>query len=107
MLELRRILQEKGKLYVTVSDKHSIEFLLNKLPDAPLTKMVKSFMEENGLLEYGFDMFTVGRGPKGAQVFHDIDYLRKHWGRYLNVVSVTPEAYGIPMFQTAVLLEKP
>jgi len=49
-----------------------------------------------------FDMFTIGRGPD-SQVFYDIDYLDQHWGRSLNVVSITPEAYG---YQTAIVLKK-
>ena len=49
-----------------------------------------------------FDMFTIGRGPD-SQVFYDIDYLNQHWGRILNVVSTTPEAYG---YQTAIVLQK-
>ena len=47
-------------------------------------------------------MFTISRGPM-SQVYYDIDYLRQHWGRFLNVLSVTPEAYG---YQTAIVLEK-
>jgi hypothetical protein len=38
-----------------------------------------------------------------AHVFYDLDFLRRHWGNYLRVVSVTPEAYA---FQTAIVLEK-
>jgi hypothetical protein len=40
---------------------------------------------------------------RGSQVIYDIGCLRRHWGRILNVLSVTPEAYGK---QTAILLEK-
>jgi hypothetical protein len=49
-----------------------------------------------------FDVFTISHGPD-AQVFYDITYLSQHWGRYMNVLSVTPEAYG---YQTAIVLEK-
>jgi hypothetical protein len=47
-------------------------------------------------------MFTMARGPE-SQVFYDIDYLHEHWGRILNVLSITPEAYG---YQTAIVLGK-
>jgi hypothetical protein len=47
-------------------------------------------------------MFTMFRGA-GSQVFYDIDFLRQHWGRFLKVLSVTPEAYS---YQTALVMEK-
>jgi hypothetical protein len=47
-------------------------------------------------------MFTLNRGPRSAQVFYDIDYIRERWGRLFRVRSVTPEAYFL---LTAVLLE--
>jgi hypothetical protein len=31
------------------------------------------------------------------------DFLRQHWGRFLKVLSVTPEAYS---YQTALVMEK-
>jgi len=53
-------------------------------------------------MSLNFKMFTMARGPE-SQVFYDIDYLREHWGRILNVLSITPEAYGC---QTAIVLGK-
>jgi hypothetical protein len=38
----------------------------------------------------------------GEKVFYDIDFLRQHWGRFLNVLSVIPEAYS---YQRALVLE--
>jgi ubiquinone/menaquinone biosynthesis C-methylase UbiE len=107
LLELKRIVRPGGLLYITVSDNHAIEYLLGRLAGEPLTKMLASFLKEHIPSKTSFAMFTITRSPKGAHVFYDRDYLREHWGRYLDVLSVTPEAYGIPMFQTAVLLRKP
>jgi hypothetical protein len=49
-----------------------------------------------------YAMFTIGRGHQ-SQVFYDIDYLRHHWENFLDVISVTQDAYGD---QTAVVLKK-
>jgi hypothetical protein len=53
-------------------------------------------------------MFTINRAPGAgiegeAQVFHHTSFIRNHWSRYLQVLSITPGAYG---YQSAVLLQK-
>jgi hypothetical protein len=63
---------------------------------------LRSYDKAEMISRLNFSMFTIGRGHK-SQVFYDIDYLQHHWGCILNVLSVTPEAYG---FQTAIVLEK-
>jgi len=101
LMELRRILRPGGRLYITVHDKNTIRYLVNRMPDFSLTKKLLSVGKE--FTESDFGMFTIGRTPGGAQVFHDVDYLRKEWGHFFKIVSITEEAYG---YQTAVLLEK-
>lgn len=64
--------------------------------------MLFSYDKTAKFLNSEFYMLTILRGLE-AQVFYDTDYLCKHWGRTLTVLSVTPEAYG---YQTAILLEK-
>lgn len=103
VLELKRILRPRGKLYVTVHDQHTIEMLL-KRPEFWLTGLLRSFLARSPLKLEETSMFSIGRSPLEAQVFYDIDYLREQWSRFLTVVSVTPRAYG---YQTAILLEKP
>ena len=61
-----------------------------------------AFDRSEQFMNVDFQMFVLGRGPE-AQVFYDIDYLSRHWGRMLNVLSITPEAY---VYQTAIVLEK-
>ena len=46
-------------------------------------------------------MFMTSREPGNSQVFHDLDNLRKRWGQFLEILSVTPEGYG---YQTAITL---
>jgi hypothetical protein len=48
-------------------------------------------------------LFSIVPGGPESQVFYDIDFLRRHWERILDVLSVTREAY---VYQTAILLGK-
>lgn len=106
LLELRRVVRPGGRLYLTVHDGHSIDLLLRA--DTPLTSQLRSFDEESRFSEVDYAFFTINRTPGGggageSQVFYDIDFLRGHWGNYMEVLSVTPEAYG---YQTAVILKR-
>jgi ubiquinone/menaquinone biosynthesis C-methylase UbiE len=111
LLELKRILTPDGRLYITVHDKHTLDLIVSHpekvysdgLPaDASFRNLLISYDRQEKLLNVNFDMFVIGRGPD-AQVFYDVDYLVQHWGSILNVLSITPEAYG---YQTAIVLAK-
>jgi SAM-dependent methyltransferase len=112
LLELRRIVRPGGRLYLTVNDNNAIDCVMNRHSDEPAVQpflqMLRAFAEASQFTSSEFLFFTMnrtpGQGGEGqAQVVYDIDYLRHHWGNYLKVVSITPEAYG---YQTAILLEK-
>jgi hypothetical protein len=62
-----------------------------------------SYDKKTNFSKLDYCMFSIFPGGPDSQVFYDIDFLRRHWERILDVVSVTPEAYG---YQTAVLLKK-
>jgi SAM-dependent methyltransferase len=103
LLELRRILAPGGVMYLTIHDKHSLKLLL----DVHQTKLARWMREENAkhsLAQKNFAKLVIARTPKGDQVFYDSERLREHWGRWLEVLSVNPEAYG---YQTAMILRKP
>jgi hypothetical protein len=73
-----------------------------------VAKLLESFEAETHVTASDFAMFAINRAPgpgfEGeAQVFHDIDYLKQHWGNYLEIVSIHPETYG---YQTAILMKK-
>jgi ubiquinone/menaquinone biosynthesis C-methylase UbiE len=111
LMELKRVVCPGGKLYLTVHDNHTIDYI-TKYKDDPglkdIFQQLRCFDSQVHFSSSGFAMFTMHRTPgEGscgqAQVFYDIDYLRRHWGNYLKIISITPEAYG---YQTAVLLEK-
>jgi len=103
LLELKRILTDTGRIFITIHDQHSID-LLNTVPvwkDSWLSK----YINENPLFlenQKNYDVFVGLRGPE-SQVFYDIDYFKKSISNIFEVASITPEAYG---FQTGVLLKK-
>lgn len=108
LLELSRILRPGGRCYITVRDNHSLQILLSSPPSHPLhgTPMHQQLMaleNEKHFMMSGFSMIVLSGGPDHAQVFYDIDFLRRTWGTYFKILSITPEAYG---YQTAVLLGK-
>ena len=67
-----------------------------------LRNLLLSYDKKEHFSSRNFAMFTMFRGAE-SQVFYDIDFLRQHWGRFLKVLSITPEAYS---YQTALVLEK-
>lgn len=103
LLELRRVTKPSGRLFVSVHDGHFVTRLFEELPDGWLAGQIRAFDRETHFLDSDFAIAVVGRTPH-AQVIYDIGYLHEHWGRFLTVVSVHEEAYGL---QTVVLLEKP
>ena len=114
LLELRRILSQKGRLYITIHDRHTIKLLEDGYfydktgyftdkdnKEVELTKKLTSnsiYKKEKD----NFGMLVIGRDYR-SQVFYDIDYFCKIVNPMYNILSVTEEAYG---HQTAVLLEK-
>ena len=103
LLELKRVTRSGGRLYITIHDNHSIKFLRDTKPGLWLTEMLNDFNKTLNFTDKKFTMFTMNRGARTAQVFYDIDYIRRHWGRQLRIHTVTEEAYG---FQTAIVLER-
>lgn len=103
LLELRRIVNDNGYVYLTIHDKHTLK-LLNEVP-VWRESMLSSYLNENDLFnsnKESFDMFVGMRGPD-SQVFYDIDYFCKTVRSIFEVISVTQEAYG---YQTAVLMRR-
>jgi hypothetical protein len=78
--------------------------IINDPLTAPYLRALLLSRDINGHFKKS-DYYKCSALPGGAncQVFYDIEYLCKHWGRLLKIVSVVPEAYW---FQTAVLMEK-
>ena len=103
LLELKRIARPGGRLYVTVHDRHTADLIMNHPgKNDSLRNLLLSYNKKENFSSRNFAMFTMFRGAE-SQVFYDIDFLRQHWGRFLKVLSITPEAYS---YQTALVLEK-
>lgn len=102
LLELRRILSPKGKLYLTIHDDHTMKLLDGPLKDNWFAKNMKEHDIYNNSKSI-LGMLVIGRGIK-SQIFYNIDYFCKMLKLLLlNVLSVTQEAYGK---QTAILVER-
>jgi SAM-dependent methyltransferase len=108
LLELRRILAPGGRLYITVHDTHTVDVIMGFRPDHHLywfTRLLNAFEKQSGFRSSKYGMFTITRTPHGAQVFYDHDFIRHHWGRHLQILSITPQVYLD--IQSAVLMRKP
>ncbi len=103
LLELRRILNKNGCIYITIQDKNSIM----QLKSSKYYKNIwlKTYIEENPRFIEAGDDFEKIVGLRGtrSQVFYDIDYFKKLVRNIFEIVSVNEDAYG---FQTAVLLKR-
>jgi ubiquinone/menaquinone biosynthesis C-methylase UbiE len=107
-LELKRVTRPGGRLYITVHDQHTIDLIVNHPSLSPLKYYLLPYYKKENIGDIDFDMFTINRGrltvqEPMAQVFYNIDYLRRHWGRMMNILSVTKEAYWE---QTAIVFGK-
>jgi SAM-dependent methyltransferase len=108
LLELRRVLRKGGRLFATVHDNHTIDLIRNCPPgewlyNTPLRHQVLEIEASFGITRSGFGMVSITLEPGNHQVFHDREFLRGRWGRFLSVLSIHPEAHA---YQTAVLLCK-
>jgi ubiquinone/menaquinone biosynthesis C-methylase UbiE len=111
LLELRRITAPGGRIFITVHDKHTADLVMNhpeKCRDYAsqidwFRALLMSYDWKAKFTKRDYNMFSIYPGGPQSQVFYDIDFLRRHWQGILDILSVTPEAYG---YQTAILLKK-
>jgi SAM-dependent methyltransferase len=105
LLEILRVVRPGGFIYVTLHDRHSIEYLSDPAHRERLGSLraaLRAFDDTASVLSRDFTVFSIGRGPD-AQVFYDTDRLARRWGRLATVMSVTPEAHD---HQTAMVLRR-
>jgi SAM-dependent methyltransferase len=111
LLEIKRITSPGGRVFITVHDKHTVDLIMNHPEECRgydqgidfFREYLTSYDTETNFTRLDYCMFSVQPGGPNSQVFYDIDFLCQHWGHILDVLSVTPEAYGK---QTAILLAK-
>ena len=95
LLELRRILRPGGLLYATIHD----ETFWQSLPESVFEQINRS---ENGAQITPDSPFPTQRTAfhwtdgsyYSCNVFHPTDYVRRHWGRFFDVVDVGPRDHG-------------
>ena len=102
-LELRRILKRGGYLYATIHDRHTVDLLFGRDSEYRVAKALQTLDVKIGMRRMNYAKFVFARSPKNTQVYYDLEWLRAHWGRWMELVSVTEEAYG---FQTALVFRK-
>ena len=103
LLELRRVLSENGRLYITLHDENSINLLANEYQDHASARAFNAEKEYRAYSQSDYGMFTLGRRT-GSNVFYNMDYFRKMVEQLnLEVISITPGAYR---YQTGVILKR-
>ena len=111
LLELKRVTAPGGRIFITVQDKHTADLVMNYPEECRsyshridwFRSLLMSYDKRVNFTKSDYAMFSIYPGGPQSQVFYDIDFLRRHWERILDVLSVTPEANG---YQTAILLKK-
>jgi ubiquinone/menaquinone biosynthesis C-methylase UbiE len=111
LLEIKRITAPGGRIFITVHDKHTADLVMNHPEECRsyaarvdrFRSLLMSYDKKTNFTKSDYGMFSIYPGGPQSQVFYDIDFLQRHWEGILDVLSVTPEAYG---YQTAILLKK-
>ena len=106
MQDLGRRRDRRANLMVPATSGSSV--LVNRPSYSLMKDYLRPYYKKENIGDIDFDMFTINRGrltvqEPMAQVFYNIDYLRRHWGRMMNILSVTKEAYWE---QTAIVFGK-
>jgi len=100
LLELQRILSEEGRLYITVHDEHTLEFLNGKN-----NRLANIIANDIAFQQYSnkYNMLVIQRGA-WSQVFYKQQWLKTHlYNIGFRVLNVIPLSYG---YQTGYVLQK-
>lgn len=108
LLELKRILKPGGRIFISISDNSTLNIVMDAKPDnwlydTAFRKDLLAFEAIHNFRKSGFSKFLLSREPGNTQVVHDIEFLKKKWGGFMNIVQVVPEGQG---YQTAIILTK-
>lgn len=115
LLELRRVARPGALLCLSVMDQDMIASVQSEGGDTPYKDwfhadlviehdLDATFNDGVEALQNGAGMFAVGDDSFVPNVFHDREYLRKHWGSLLEWVTVEERAW---FKQAVVILRKP
>jgi ubiquinone/menaquinone biosynthesis C-methylase UbiE len=105
-LELLRVLQPGGHVYLTIHDEHSVELLLGRYREAgthdTMVALVQAIEDQTHLSSQNWVYFAIEADP-GAQVFYNAEYLVEKWSRLADCLAVRQEA---SFYQTALVFRK-
>ena len=90
---VRRILKPGGLLYVTVHD----EAFWDEMPDSVLAALQRSpsgsHLDTESPFPGGRSAFHfTEESYYSCNVFHSHDYIRRQWGRFFDILEMTPYA---------------
>lgn len=101
LLELRRILVQQGRIFLTIQDHHTMQLLETDYKESFLARKMRQnefYMKANR----AFKMMSIDRNTY-SHVFYDCNYFCKILNQMFEVLSVVPEAYG---YQTGIIVTK-
>lgn len=103
LLEMRRLLSPDGRLYLTISDRETLSRIAAQAPDHASNGHVAALDAETGMMARAWSAFVTRTTPWSQRVVYDREAFLDMAGRWFDVRSVTPGAYG---WQTGVLLAR-
>jgi SAM-dependent methyltransferase len=106
LLELHRVIEPGGFLYLTVHDRHSIEVVRSFPPEHKLhflTRQLEDLDRREHILDGPWGVLTLRGTAFSTQVFHDVEFIRERWSSLFDVRVVEQDAY---LFQTALVLQR-
>jgi SAM-dependent methyltransferase len=103
VMEFRRILKPGGLALFTVHDEHTWEYLATREGQKRIVDPDR-LEEFTGTLNHEVSFLYAGGSWSSVVSFLRSDWIKREWGRYLEVVSLEPLSES---YQTTVVLRKP
>lgn len=103
LLEMRRILRPGGRLYITISDQHTLSEIERLMPEHDSIETVAALDRATGMLSSDYIQFVTATTPWLQRSVYNRDAWLAKIGRWMDVRAAVPDAYG---WQTGVLLAK-
>ncbi|MEO4000996.1 class I SAM-dependent methyltransferase [Mesorhizobium sp. CAU 1732] len=103
LLEMRRIMNPGGRIYITISDENTLAEVKRINPGHESNKHVAELDEVTGMLSKDYVQFVTRSTPWLQRSVYNREAWLKKIGRWFDVKMAKANAYG---WQTGVLLEK-
>lgn len=102
-LELRRLLRDDGRIFITIFDEISYQILHEKFAGAQAIKQLESLGKKTGLFDKDYGKFVYSTSPRLQRVGYKREYLVNKLNRWFDVKAAYKNAYG---WQSALVLGK-